>query len=1025
MPVTVLAAVVLRCKRSISSCLKRPLSALWLSLLLLFPLPSSWALNPDKALHQYRQDSWSTPDGLVQVSVQYITQDQQRFLWFGTQVGLTRFDGRRFKNFTADNFPGLADNYINFLLPLADDIWIATRGGLSRYRAGTFTKIGDQTELGNVSHLFVYQQRLYVASANGLLRLNPDAPDEREWLYKREADRVGIVDGQLAFGSGTQLLRLDEYDQAKLIATLPAALSWFSTDRDGHTWLGTHAGLLQWRDGGLRRPFTEPALNDRLIESVLQDRDNNLWVATQLGAYRINHDQIERLDQRHKRSLFEDHEGNLWIGSQTDGVTRLWNGYMTRLSVPEGLNEPLVWSLYQDPNNILWAMTEDGVYRQQGTRFVLQWPGDQLPHRKVLSAYQSQDGTFWVGTAQGLAAFQNQRRVYQTELRALDAARIYSFLERPEGLWIGTRTGLYRWQNGTLLVPDDFPEMPITAVRAMVGDQDSRFWLGTGSGLFSYSPSTGFQTAAVEQIQQSTIMSMHSDGPGRLWVGTQGKGLFRLHDGRWSNYIERSGLYSSTVFHVNRIGTDLWLSSHKGIYSIAEKQFDDLDAGTIATLTPRIFGASHHSDRAECNGGSNQSGLVDRAGRFLCPTIDGIVIIDPAQLMPPVSDVTLQITDWRYASSETEAGWPMLAGQLPAGVGNLEIDYAALSYREPSQTQYRYRLVGDSRDWVQAGNRATAYFHRLPPGNYTLEIDAITESGIKPQNTATLNFRVQPYYYQTWWFRGLVILLIASTLLALFVWRYRLLNARKEILEALVEKRTAELQLANEQLQRASRTDPLTQLGNRRYVVERIPQDIALARRSHLHRADAENRDIIFVMLDIDHFKQINDKYGHSAGDAVLSEVGQRITNSIRDSDYAVRWGGEEFLIVGRCADQTQSQNLPERLLHAISAHPIALDAQTELTVTCSIGFAHYPFLAGHVDAVSWEQIVAIADAALYLSKHGGRNQWTGIGATPAFMPTDLASLNGKLIQSELLTNGKLRTISSRASGYRGQAVTT
>ena len=206
-------------------------------------------------------------------------------------------------------------------------------------------------------------------------------------------------------------------------------------------------------------------------------------------------------------------------------------------------------------------------------------------------------------------------------------------------------------------------------------------------------------------------------------------------------------------------------------------------------------------------------------------------------------------------------------------------------------------------------------------------------------------------------------------------------------LELRVAERTAELQHALHALEESSLTDPLTGLRNRRFLLQHLENDAALTVRRFENRAAARganafpDTDLVLFMVDLDHFKQVNDSLGHQAGDAVLIQIKQRLLRVFRESDYLVRWGGEEFLIVARATARSQASRLAERVRATIADEPFVLDDGARLAKTCSVGFACYPFVPASPRALSWQDVVALTDMALYAAKRAGRNGWVGLGA--------------------------------------------
>ncbi len=189
-----------------------------------------------------------------------------------------------------------------------------------------------------------------------------------------------------------------------------------------------------------------------------------------------------------------------------------------------------------------------------------------------------------------------------------------------------------------------------------------------------------------------------------------------------------------------------------------------------------------------------------------------------------------------------------------------------------------------------------------------------------------------------------------------------------------------QLRLANQTLAEAALTDPLTGIRNRRYFSATVEADVAQTLRAFGGRA-GPSRDLIFYLIDMDNFKEVNDLYGHDAGDRLLVESARRIASAIRDSDEIVRWGGEEFLIVSRFTDRNQADALAVRVMRAICAAPFHVDSSRAIARTCSIGWAPFPWLEDKVDALGYEAVLNMADQALRQAKMAGKNQ--AIGAAP------------------------------------------
>lgn len=206
-----------------------------------------------------------------------------------------------------------------------------------------------------------------------------------------------------------------------------------------------------------------------------------------------------------------------------------------------------------------------------------------------------------------------------------------------------------------------------------------------------------------------------------------------------------------------------------------------------------------------------------------------------------------------------------------------------------------------------------------------------------------------------------------------------------------------ELQRKNVELQEISFTDVLTGVWNRRYLEEILPAEAGQVLRNYQRARGSEikkldHRDLVFIMVDMDFFKDVNDRYGHPAGDRLLQLVAQRLGTVVRKSDVLARWGGEEFLIMSRSADPSGVPAFCSRILEVMSSAPFDLGQSVVVSKTCSVGWASYPWSRGAFEALCAEESIALADAALYRAKEFGRNQGVGI------IPTANADKNPEAI---------------------------
>jgi diguanylate cyclase (GGDEF)-like protein len=235
----------------------------------------------------------------------------------------------------------------------------------------------------------------------------------------------------------------------------------------------------------------------------------------------------------------------------------------------------------------------------------------------------------------------------------------------------------------------------------------------------------------------------------------------------------------------------------------------------------------------------------------------------------------------------------------------------------------------------------------------------------------------------------------------------------------IYRRRAVQTRLAEE----LSVTDALTGVRNRRYLQQTIDVDLAASTRRHRaaleRRTHPEDADLVFYLLDIDHFKQVNDRYGHVAGDRLLIDLARVLRETCRESDVVLRWGGEEFLIFARFADRELAAAQAERIRAAVERHTTTLDGGRSIRATCSIGFAVFPFAPEWPEALGWQRVIAFADHGTYAAKRAGRNAWVGYSGATAALPLDVVYPTPAEID-DWIAKGWITRVASRSDEVMG-----
>ena len=544
-------------------------------------------------------------------------------------------------------------------------------------------------------------------------------------------------------------------------------------------------------------------------------------------------------------------------------------------------------------------------------------------------------------------------------------------------LWLGGKDGL--WALDTSL-PDRVTvkrhfddELGQTHVSALALGTQDKLWIGTNGGVFELSRTHGELRALKadpkdpQALPGGMVSSLLVDPTGRLWVGTFGQGMQaqigHLPDGlpSFRRLTVRDGLPHN--------GVDALLCDANGqVWASTDGGLAQIDP---ATLSIRSLRAAQGLGLAAFWTGA---ATTHPEGGLIFGGEGGLVVVRPSQIRLPMQTLAPPVvTDASIGGKPVNGATLARAGAIPvpASARRVEVEFASLTYGEQDTLRYAYRIEGLDADWIETspGNRLAAYTN-LPPGTIKLQLRVARATGDWSAPREVL-LRVEPRWFERTDVRFVGALLLIVTMLGMTQWRTAVLRRRQVRLEQLVDERTAELshrtnelRRSQEQLEQLAYFDALTGLANRRLFNDELRRLIADAERG--------GNGFVLALIDLDHFKQINDTFGHDAGDAVLVAASRRLAEAIRAGDRAARLGGDEFAILlrVRAEDATSLDTACQRISAQLAA-PVDLPAGNTVRVGSSMGIARFP-----EDANSAEKLYKSADAALYVAKGAGRGQW-------------------------------------------------
>jgi len=650
----------------------------------------------------------------------------------------------------------------------AGDIWYATRAGTLNRIVGTNSEPVSSKEFlpgENVACLTTDGGgRLWVGTDKRILRWSGDHFTDQTPTNGEPVVEVNFIAGTASnvfwvVGDGKVRQCVDrrwtaEADWWQELSQAMNTLGAYS-DQHGGVWFRQFgSGLFHAKpDGSTQRISAADGLPGDRVRTWFQDREGNVWLGVDRGGLvRMREKRFHLIGPAAGSSspavstVCEDGDSNVWIGTLGAGLNRWRDGALKRFDLSEGSRRGYFFSAYPDSQGRVWlsAGRED--------LFVLET--NQISNDTTANALgqppAQPDGLFRPAPMHGIKVI---------------------LVDHLGQTWMGRQSGLTKVVKGVLT--DFGPRNGFVRkdVRALAEDQRGSIWIGTGDGIlyqFAGGKFTSYQVN--DSVGNQAIWSLLPDTDGTLWVGTFRGGLLRFKDGKFTRYTTQSGLQSDIVCQIldDRRG-NLWIGSHKGIFYIPKDAFKDFDAGKILSLPCVAFGLQDGLPTLACSGDYQPSCWRGHDGTLWFATEKGLVSVLPAavtvnRLPPPVVIEEIFVDGKSMGKEARWTGDNKTALRIPPGKHQFEFNYTALSFAAPDKVRFRYRLAGLDEGWVEAEGKRSAHYGPLRPGEYHFQVMAGNNDGIWNLTGSTLNLKVLPHFWETWWFDFVTVALLIGAI---------------------------------------------------------------------------------------------------------------------------------------------------------------------------------------------------------------------------------------------------------------------
>ena len=737
-------------------------------------------------------------------------------LWMDTEQGyLVKFDHVKFKRLTSKD--GLNGEEVTILHKDRNgNIWVGTNRGISVYDGKKFAPFAPDVINQGVYRIYVQKSGVlwFTDSSNGFLfryengsveSLNPE--NKKYGISSLSEDDSGTV----WVGLNSSLYSYQE-GKLSLFHTFPPETGGISSavKREDGTILVQLNYFYVYENNKWRKISSRLRMHRSM--TTFYELENDIWMIAS-NKVMFNETEILQLPQQIYTNYL-DREGNLWLGTINKGLVRLKKNPFKTFSKPEGLASKNVYPLLEDKDGTIWVGTYgSGISKIKngqviGTEFLN--PKDTTGY--FTSLYQAANGSIFAGRlGYGLMEMKEGEQEFSSFRTSNPEAPITTnsiYEDKDETIWFGSLDGLFQKRESTVTQVDTAGVGLIDKVRFFFNAPDRSFWMATnGSGIINYkegefsfyNEENGFPSNLIRSLY---IVPNADNKSYVLWVGSENRGLFRVEveDGipklkTMTNYSIKQGLpdYSIHIILADEF-ENFWLNTNKGIYRVSKQELEAFHQGEITELKGVTYTESDGLRNREGNGGMQPAGLIDSKEKFWLPTQDGVVTFDPAELIntenkavPPVVVEEIETKSRIVLPNSSRIN-------LEVDERDFEVRFTALSFVSPKKNKFRYRLSGFNNTWQETNGDRSVNYTNVPNGTYTFEVMGSNNTGTWNPKPTVLTIVVDAYFYESIWFKLLVLSSVLGLFFIGFRWRISSLKRSEQKLKKLVLERTSLLE---------------------------------------------------------------------------------------------------------------------------------------------------------------------------------------------------------------------------------------
>ncbi len=857
---------------------------------------------------EYRISHFGLNEGISHQYVYTVNQDNHGYIWIGTGQGLCRFNGTEFNADILQDSLGTEVAQVS-IKDSRGVLWFGYQSGdIARYDGTAFLTVRPGVEINSAVTGFAALEdgNLIVSTQNsGLFNLNAQTGAARpvsgieQGLFTALSVRgkillLGSMEGLTVYsidGTGTSvevLMKIPELDFKK-IQDIQTSLA------DNTFWIATEDdGIFRFTMNGdkynLTRAITESRIISAKVQSVLEDSDKQLWISTLLGGlYRLGlpdkngnyttttlYDKQKGLSENAVKKVFEDIEGNIWIATYGGGLNLFTGQAFSFLQQDVNGLENDIQSVVITDEGMMFLGGPGGLFRckKGAEKSVTRIAGIPAGRITVLHLERNK---LYIGTEKSGLYLMDVRtgavRKIAYEAGSL-GNQVSAIAMNDRHVYLGTRDGIYRFAKD-LREAVHFTTtsgLPHNNIEHVYFDSKGRLLISTrANGIFQLTEDDSIKNLFPAGNSEIEFKSAIEDDQGGIWAATYGDGVVYFRDDSVYQFTVSSGLKANFCYSLTK-GPDksIWIGHRLGLSRI-----------NTATMKISIYD-KNMGITGDCNPNAS---FVDKTGVLYFGTTEGLVVYDPSRenkkKLPPFTNiVSLMISDKPYDFTKEIV--------LPYRPYKLRIDFIGLNYSDPQSVRYQYKLEGNDLEWSDITSQTYVTYPRIEDGEYVFYLRSFNNEGLTQETPVTVNIRIKPPFWKTWWFIVLSIFTLVSVVYLIIKIRERKQKQLQEYLERELTLRTKEVVEQKEEIEIKNRdiTDSINYA--KRIQTSMLPPIKRLQQHFSGCFVFYSPRDI--VSGDFYWFDQVNnskftivcaDSTGHGVPGAFMSMIGSTLIKDI------------------------------------------------------------------------------------------------------------------------------------------------